>query len=95
MEIAVTHNLAQSRFEAEIEGKLAHCDYEVADDRMVVTHTFVPPELRGRGLAEQLVRSTLALARSNRLKVVPACSYVDAFMKRHAEFQDLRADPGQ
>jgi predicted GNAT family acetyltransferase len=51
----------------------------------------VPPELRGRGIAEQLVRAALADARTAGNKVVPACSYVAKFIERHHEYQDLLA----
>jgi predicted GNAT family acetyltransferase len=89
--INVTHNEAEHRYEATVDGLLSVCEYEVADDRIVFTHTLVPPELRGRGIAEQLVRKSLADARAAGRKVVPACSYVDVFIKRHAEYRDLLA----
>jgi hypothetical protein len=87
--IDVTHNAAQSRFEATVDGRLAVADYERAGEAVVFTHTFVPAELRGRGVAEQLVRAGLAWARAGGRRVVPACSYVEAFIRRHAEFRDL------
>ncbi|MEO6005787.1 MAG: GNAT family N-acetyltransferase [Opitutus sp.] len=88
-DISVKHNEAEHRFEALVEGQLAICNYELEGNQMVFTHTFVPSELRGRGIAEKLVRSALETARREQRKVVPACSYVDVFIKRHAEFQDL------
>ena len=90
-DIAVKHNEAEHRFEALVHGQLAVCDYELEGTTMVFTHTFVPSELRGRGIAEKLVRFALDAARRRQRKVVPACSYVDVFIRRHAEFQDLLA----
>lgn len=87
----VQHNLADHRFESLVDGQLSICEYEMMDDKMVFTHTVVPPELRGRGIAEELVRAGLADARTRHLKVVPACSYVAKFVERHREFQDLLA----
>jgi hypothetical protein len=87
--IVVRHNAAQHRFEAEVEGKISFADYEVQGERMIFTHTFVPPELRGRGLAEKVVRVALEHARNERLCVVPACSYVEVFIERHSEFRPL------
>lgn len=89
--VTVRHNVPAHRFEAVVEGHLSVCEYEVVEDRMVFTHTLVPPELRGRGIAEQLVRTALAEARTAGRKVVPACSYVARFIERHREFQDLLA----
>jgi predicted GNAT family acetyltransferase len=54
-----------------------------------MTHTFVSPELRGKGIAEKLVRTALDYARSEQRRVVPSCSYVDLFIRRYPEFQTL------
>ena len=89
--ISVIHNEAEQSYEATVDGLVSVCEYELADNRMVFTHTMVPPELRGRGIAEELVRAGLADARAKGLKVVPACSYVAVFIRRHPEFQDLVA----
>ncbi len=91
-EIIVRHNPAASRYEAEVGGKLAATEYTRTGDRVVFTHTFVPPELRRRGIAEQLVRTALEDVRLQRLRVVPECSYVAAFIKRNPEFASL-VDP--
>jgi predicted GNAT family acetyltransferase len=89
--ITVTHNAAAHRYEAITDGHLSICEYELADGKMIFTHTVVPPELRGRGIAEKLVRAALADARATGRKVVPACSYVAKFIERHKEFADLLA----
>lgn len=86
---AVRHNMAESRFEVTVDGKLCVADYLLRDGEMVITHTFVPPELRGRGLAEQVVRAALEHARAEKLRVVPACSYVGVFIERNKEYQSL------
>ena len=87
--VPVRHNVAAHRYEAVVDGHLSVCDYEIAGDKMIFTHTLVPPELRGRGIAEQLVRAALAEARTNGRKVIPACVYVAKFIERHREYQDL------
>src|SRR3954468_22213217 len=83
--IEVRHNEAERRFEATVDGHLSVADYELDGDRMIFTHTFVPPELRGRGIAEKLVRAGLEHARTQGRKVVPACSYVGVFIERNKE----------
>lgn len=87
--IVVRHNAAESRFEAIVDGYLSVADYEKAGAEFVMTRTFVPAELRGRGIAEKLVRAALEHARAERLRVVPACSYVGVFLQRHPEYRDL------
>lgn len=87
--ITVRHNREEHRFEAQVDGYLAVADYTLDGDRMIFTHTFVPPELRGRGLAEKLVRSGLKYARAEKRRVVPACSYVGVFIERNPQFKPL------
>lgn len=87
--IVVRHNLPEHRFEAVVDGYLSVADYAVQGDRMVFTHTFVPRELRGRGIAEKLVRAGLEHARLEKRVVVPACSYVALFIERNPEFKAL------
>lgn len=88
-EVAVRHNSAASRYETDVEGHLAVAEYALEGDRMVFTRTFVPPELRGRGIAEKLVRAALEDARRAGRKVVPQCSYVTLFLRRNREYQAL------
>lgn len=85
----VQHLPAADRFEIEVEGHRSVVTYERSGQVITFTHTFVPPELRGRGLAEQLVRVALDYARTEKLQVVPACSYVARFIERHAEYGPL------
>ena len=90
-ESAVRFNPETNRYELVVDGYLSVLEFLIDGQRMIVTHTFVPPELRGRGLAEKLVRVALADARTKGFKVVPACPYVAKFVERHAEYQDLIA----
>ena len=88
-DVIVKHNEAETRFEADVNGALCVADYTLRDGAMVMTHTFVPVHLRDRGIAEKMVRAALEFAREQRLRVVPECWYVAAFIRRHVEFQPL------
>ncbi len=88
-EVLVRHNAAERRFETVVDRVLSVAEYELGAGTMTMTHTLVPPALRGRGIAEKLVRAALDWARTERLRVVPACSYVATFVQRHAEYQPL------
>ena len=54
-------------------------------------HTFVPPEMRGRGIAGKLVDALIADAREQGFRIAPDCSYVAAAFRRNPEWSDLRA----
>ncbi|MEO8123298.1 MAG: GNAT family N-acetyltransferase [Burkholderiales bacterium] len=86
---AIEHVPERSRFQTIVEGKTCVCDYQLSDGVMQLTHTLVPPPLEGRGIAAALVEAALAHARSEGLKVNPICSYVQLYMRRHPETQDL------
>ncbi len=86
---AVTDNAARSRFElAEADG-VAFADYRRDAGRMVIPHVEAPEALRGTGAAGRLMEGVLSIARQEGLKVVPLCSYAAAYIRRHAEHQDL------
>ena len=49
----VIDNKAASRFELETDGLLSIAEYRIADGAIYFTHTEVPPQLGGRGVAGQ------------------------------------------
>jgi predicted GNAT family acetyltransferase len=59
---------------------------------MRLVHTEVPAELEGRGIASRLVAAAFAYAREQGLTVVPVCSYVRSYMRRHPETASLLAE---
>jgi len=87
----VRHNQAASRYELDTEHGLAIAVYSVRGDKAVFTHTEVPPQDEGKGIATRLVRAALDDIRRRGLKIVPACSFVVAFVRRHPEYDDSRA----
>jgi predicted GNAT family acetyltransferase len=87
----VRHNTPEQRFEVVIDGALARADYRMHGNAMRIFHTEVPHHLEGRGIAAALVRAALEHARTEGLRVEPACSYVRGYMQRHPETHDLLA----
>ena len=82
------------RYIAEVRGSGAtgHLDWEArGEDVRVATHTIVPPEIGGRGVAAKLVEALVADARDQGFRIDPRCSYVDAAFKRHEDWAELRA----
>lgn len=87
--LTIVHRPDIGRFETHVDGLRCEADY-VRDGRTVhMTHTGVPAALEGRGIAAQLVKAALSWARSEGLKVVPQCSYVQVYLRRHPGWQDL------
>ncbi len=85
MESTVVHRPERSRFEAEVEGQLAVLDYVLGDGAVAMTHTVVPGELEGRGIAGELTRTAVAWAREQSLSIDPQCSYVRGWLAEHPD----------
>jgi predicted GNAT family acetyltransferase len=90
MTISITHIPERTRFEAVVDGLTSEIDYSVNGAVMTILHTGVPSALEGRGIAAELTRAAFAHAREKGWKIIPACSYADAYMRRHPEDANLR-----
>ena len=88
----IRHDAGDRRFSTIVEGQKAFIEYERVDDVLVLTHTWVPKAIGGRGIAGQLVRAALDFAREQGLKVRPECSYANAWMRKHPDYDALRVD---
>lgn len=95
MPFAVTHRPELQQFESSPGGHLAVCSYRLNGRVATLHHTEVPWQLQGQGVAAELVRAALNWARTEGLRVRPTCSYVAAYMRRHAETHDLLLQPGE
>ncbi len=54
-------------------------------DTIDMHHTFVPNELRGKGVAAVLAKEALSYAKEQQLKVIPSCSYIAVYLQRHPQ----------
>ncbi len=82
-------NAPARRFEMHIEDRVAYIEYSLKVDKIYLTHTIVPEELGGRGIGSALVSQTLELIEKRGLKVVPVCSFVEAYIGRHPQWKSL------
>jgi uncharacterized protein len=70
--------------------RVAEMTFSIAGENLTVFHTEVSDSLQGQGVAGKLLTAMVDDARSNKLKVIPLCSYVSLQFKRHAEqYQDI------
>lgn len=88
-EFEVVDNADASRFEVHVGDDVAFAEYLRHGDVIVFTHTFVPPELEGHGIAGRLAKVALDRARDEGLKVVARCPFFATYIKRHPEYQTL------
>ena len=91
MSIAIRHDAAARRFLADVDGHLGYVEYEREAGVIAITHTIVPHAIGGRGIAAALVQAAMEHARDEGLKVDPQCSYAEVWLRRHREYEALRA----
>ncbi|UOQ44391.1 N-acetyltransferase [Halobacillus salinarum] len=59
----------------------AELKFEERGEDMIITHTIVHPEERGKGLATELVRYAEQYAEDHRLEIVPVCSFAKEVLR--------------
>lgn len=87
---------AEQRFEqefADADGRLrtVFADYAIQGRTRAILHVEADPALRGTGAAGRFMQALAEHARAQELTLVPRCSYAVAWLKRHPEFDDLKA----
>lgn len=91
--VSVDNNAAESRFEITLDGEVAgYLDYRTQGNTVDLTHAHTDPALRGQGLAGQLVQGALDVIRVEKMRVIPTCPYVAAWIQDHPDYQGL-VDP--
>ncbi|MCM0035570.1 MAG: N-acetyltransferase [Burkholderiaceae bacterium] len=85
----IEHNVTGKCFELRLEGHRCVLDYTLNNNVMTITHTGVPSELGGRGLAAEITKFALDHAQSKGWGVIPQCSYVAAYIQKHPIYASL------
>lgn len=85
------HNTALHRYEFQLDGGVAYVEYEPSATEGVwrLTHTVVPPQFEGQGIARKLVEATLGDFRERGERIIPECTYIVRYLQRHPKWQSL------
>lgn len=62
---------------------------KAGDTKIIIDHTEVSDELRGKNIGKALVEHTIGYARKNDLKVIPLCPYAKSVIERDESLQDV------
>lgn len=92
MDAEVKENAALHRFELPLDGEaMALAYYTLDNGQLVLTHTEVPSEFSGQGIATRLARGTFDLLRQSGRKAVLKCPFMGHFFATHPEYADVVA----
>lgn len=86
MDHKVIHYPKDNKFEIEVDGFTAQVKYVLYHDYLDIVHTFVPPEIGGKGIAASLVETAYTYALENGMRPQATCSYAVMWLKRHPEY---------
>ncbi|HYE54219.1 MAG TPA: GNAT family N-acetyltransferase [Chitinophagaceae bacterium] len=81
----------KGKFYVVQEGReLAEMAYTMpSPDKMIIEHTEVNDELRGRNVGAQMVKQAVEYARSNNIKIIPLCPFAKSVFDRVPDIQDV------
>jgi len=95
MKNSIKHDGVTRKFFTVVGGKECILRYEkVSETIWDFKMLFVPANLRGQGIAAQVVEYAFGFARKNLIKVKASCSYVKSFVKKNKDkFQEVLLRP--
>ena len=86
-------NSSQKRFEYPLHGYTAFVEYIINKQGLIfLTHTEVPKDLRGQGVAFDMIEEVFQEVSNRELKIVPLCPTVATFMRRFPDWKKLLAN---
>ena len=93
MDYSVINNPAEHRFQMALGGDdIAAAYYQIDENgNVVLTHTEVPYEYSGQGLAPKLATGVFDQLRASGRKAVLKCSFMVRFFATHPQYADVVA----
>jgi len=91
MDIQQINHETKGVFKAVEDGKEAGAmTYSWAgESKMIIDHTEVNPEFKGRGVGNQLLQAVVAYAREHHIKIIPLCPFAKSVFDKKAEIRDV------
>jgi len=89
MTYQLIHNTQDHQYEFHIDGHIAYIRYHEKNGNLHLTHTTVPDELAGKGLARTLLEAVLKQIKTDNKKAVAQCSYIVNYLVKHPEASDF------
>ncbi len=90
MDISNEETGSHGRYSVTIEGHTGEMTYSRASPQLIIIdHTGVPDELRGKGVGQALAQNAVEEARKGGWKIIPLCPFMRAQSLRHPEWADV------
>ncbi|MES5098948.1 GNAT family N-acetyltransferase [Agrobacterium sp. BA1120] len=90
MQISTSETGSKGRYAATLDGHVGEMTFSrVSPTLVIIDHTGVPDELRGKGVGQALAAHAVEEARKGGWKIMPLCPFFKAQALRHADWADV------
>lgn len=90
MQIQSSDTGSKGLYTATLDGHTAEMTYSRASEKLIILdHTGVPDQLRGKGVGQALAAHAIDEARKGGWKIMPLCPFFKAQVLRHPEWHDV------
>jgi len=59
------------------------------NSRIIIGHTMVSDELRGKSAGKKMLQKVVEFARHKEIKIIPLCPFAQSLFSKNLEFHDL------
>lgn len=73
--------------DGEIKGEMTYS--AAGETKIIIDHTNIDEDLRGKGIGMALVEAVVAFARESRINVIPLCPYVKSVFEKREDIRDV------
>jgi len=73
--------------EGEVKAEITYS--KARDTSIIIDHTEVSEEMRGKNIGKALVEHAISFARENELSVIPLCPFAKSVIERDESLQDV------
>lgn len=82
---------SKGAFIAYEEGhKIGEMTYSIAGiDKIIIDHTEVDPEQKGKSIGKLLLQKVVEYARDNNIKIIPLCPFAKTMFDKNVDIRDV------
>lgn len=87
--LSIVHDKGNKQFTLDINGEIAKVEYIFKKEKMLLVHSEVPYNLRGKGIGKVLVEKAFEKLTNEGYKAIAICSYIKAVAKRSEKWNKI------
>jgi uncharacterized protein len=85
--IKANHGMFYVAYEDEVAAEMVY--HTTSDNKMIIEHTEVSDELRGKNIGIELVHAGVEYARHHGMTIIPLCTFAKGVLDKKPEWHDV------